>query len=77
MITVTVPFENIYEERIYSCINLGVLTLFIIVLLATASINTDATIALLPAPLAFSKPEFFADIPILLFFPPATYLLRS
>ena len=65
----TVPFDNLSKERIYSCITLSVLILFIIFLVDAAAINTAAIIALLPAPLAFSKPDFFADIPVLLFVP--------
>ena len=73
-ITVTAAFNNLSEERIYSCITLYVPTLFIIILVAAAAITTTTTIALLPAPLAFSKPDFFSDIPVLLFVPPATSL---
>ena len=76
-ITVTVPFDNLSEERIYIClvsITLAFLTLFIIVLVAAASITTASTIYLLPAPLDFSKLDFFADITVLLFITPATSL---
>ena len=73
-ITVTSPFGNIYEEKIYSClfsIYLAVLTLFIIVLVATDAITTTTTtIALLTTPLDFSKLELFANTPVLLFTPP-------
>ena len=75
----TVPFDNLSEEQIYSClvsIALAVLTLFIIVIVAADVITTAATIALLPAPLTFSKLDLFADIPVLLFIPPATSLSR-
>ena len=57
-ITVTVPFDNLSEEKIYGflvSISIAVLTLFIIVIVAAAAITTAATIALLPAPLDFSK----------------------
>ena len=73
-ITVTVPFDNLSEEKIYGflvSISIAVLTLFIIVLVAA----TAATIALLPASLAFSKLDFFVNIPILLFMPPTASLL--
>ena len=73
----TVPFDNISEERIYSFITLDVLTLFIIVLVTAAAITTAATIDLLLAPPAFSKPYFFANIPVLLFISPVTSLSRS
>ena len=76
-ITVTVPLDNIYEEKIYSCTTLSVLTLLTIVLVTTSAITTAATIYLLPDPLFFSKTYFFADIPVLLFAPPATSFLRS
>ena len=80
LIMVTVPFNNLYEEQIYSylvSISLATLTLFITVLVAADSITTTATIALLPAPLAFSKLDFFADIPVLLFIPPETSFSQS
>ena len=70
---VTVPFDNLYEELIYSCpiiITLDVPTLFIIFLTAAAAINTNSTIEILPDPLAFSQPDFFTNIPVLLFNPP-------
>ena len=53
------------EERIYSCITLAVLTLFVVVLVAAAPITTVAIISLMPAPLSFSKHDFFANIPVL------------
>ena len=61
---VTVPFENLPKERIIN-------------LFAAAAITTAANIALIPAPLAFSKLDFFSDIPVLLFIPPAMSLSRS
>ena len=73
----TVPFDNLSYELIYSCITLSVFTLFIIVLIAASAITTAANIALLTTPLAFSKPDFFVDIPILFFTPPVTSLSRS
>ena len=76
-ITVTVSFDNIYEEQIYSCITLAVLTIFRIVLFAVVTITNAATIDLLLAPLAFFKPDFFADIPVLFFIPPTMSLLQS
>ena len=79
-ITVTVPLDNLSEEQIYIClvsIALAVLKPFIISLVSVAAITTAATIYLLPAPLAFSKLDFLADIPILLFIPPATSLSRT
>ena len=79
-ITVTVPFDNLSEEQLYSCliiIDLAVCTLFIIVLIAAAAITTVATIALLSDPLAFSKLEFFSNIPVLFFISLVTSLLRS
>ena len=76
-ITVTVSFDNIYEEQIYSCITLAVLKIFIIVLFAVATFTNAATISLLPAPLAFSKPDFFADIPVLFFTPPSMSISQS
>ena len=76
-IMVTVPFNNISKERIYICITLAILTLFIIVLVVAAAITTAVTIALLLAPLDLSKSEFFAEIPVLLFILRAMSLLRS
>ena len=79
-ITVTVPFDNLSEEQIYSFLvstTLAVLTIFFIVLVAAAAITTAAPIVLLPVPLAFSKPEFFADIPVLLFILPTASISRS
>ena len=73
LITVTVTFDNLSEEKIYRClgsISLDVLTLFIIIIVAAATITTASTIALLPAPLALFKIDFFADIPVLFFTPP-------
>ena len=77
-ITVTVPFDNLSKERIYIClvsIALSVPTLYIIVIVYAAAITAAATIALLPAPLAFSKLDFFANIRVLLFIRPVTSLL--